>query len=172
MSTIFQARLDEIEKSVRIGIVVSNFNPRVTNSLLEGALSTLKRHGVADEQVEIFRVPGAFEVPLACKWASRNDAVIALSCIIRGGTPHFDFVANEIARGCTQVGLESGKPVAFGVLTCDDLEQALARSTGTAVPAQGKTGACEESDAPLHGNKGSEAAMAALEMLSLRQQVQ
>ena len=172
MSVVLEGKVDAIGSAVRIGIVVSNFNPRITNSLLEGAVATLGSHGVGEDQIEVFRVPGAFEVPLACQWASRNDAVIALSCIIRGGTPHFDFVANEIARGCTQVALESGKPVAFGVLTCDDLEQALARSTGTSVPAQGKTGACEESDAPLHGNKGSEAAMAALEMLSLRQQVQ
>jgi len=167
----FAGRPEEAS-GARFGIVVSNFNPRVTESLLQGALATLKRHGVSDEQIRVYKVPGAFEVPLACQWAAGQvDAVIALSCIIRGGTPHFDFVANEVGNGCTRVALDTGKPVAFGVLTCDDLEQALARSEGTAVPAQSKLGAGDESGAPLHGNKGSEAASAALEMLSLRMQV-
>jgi 6,7-dimethyl-8-ribityllumazine synthase len=169
--TVFSAKLADVKGSA-FGIVVSNFNPRVTESLLEGAVSTLKAAGVGADQIEVIKVPGAFEVPLACKWAAqRADAVIALSCIIRGGTPHFDFVANEIGNGCTRVALDSGKPVAFGVLTCDDLEQALARSVGTEVPSQGKAGAGGDLGAPIHGNKGSEAAMAAMEMLSLSMQV-
>jgi len=164
---IFEADLSGIQ-GCTFGVVVSNFNPRVTDSLLEGALATLKNAGISEDQIEVIKVPGAFEVPLACKWAAnRSDAVIALSCIIRGGTPHFDFVANEIGNGCTRVALDTGKPVAFGVLTCDDLAQALARSVGTDVPSQGKAGAGGDLGAPLHGNKGSEAAMAAMEMLSL-----
>jgi 6,7-dimethyl-8-ribityllumazine synthase len=168
---VFSPQLADV-KDDSFCIVVSNFNSRVTGALLEGAVATLKRAGVGADQIEVIRVPGAFEVPLACQWAvQRADAVIALSCIIRGGTPHFDFVANEIANGCTRVALDSGKPVAFGVLTCDDLGQALARSLGTEVPSQGKAGAGGSLGAPLHGNKGSEAAMAAMEMRSLSMQV-
>ena len=103
---IFEADLSGIQ-GCTFGIVVSNFNPRVTGSLLEGALATLKNAGISEDQIEVIKVPGAFEVPLACKWAAgRADAVIALSCIIRGGTPHFDFVANEIGNGCTRVALD------------------------------------------------------------------
>lgn len=153
-------------------IVASHFNPRITDALVEGAVHTLEAHGVSGERIAVYRVPGAFEVPLACQWVIEGvDAVIALSCIIRGGTPHFDFVATEVSNGCTRVSLDSGKPVAFGVLTCDDLEQAVSRATGVAIPAQSKEGAGDESGAPLHGNKGSEAAAAALEMISLRMQV-
>ena len=153
-------------------IVASHFNPRVTDALVSGARHTLIEQGVAPDRIVVHRVPGAFEVPLACQWAvEKADAVIALSCIIRGGTPHFDFVANEVSNGCTRVALDSGKPVAFGVLTCDDLDQALERSAGVALPAQGKEGAGDESGAPLHGNKGTEAAMAAMEMLSLKRKV-
>jgi 6,7-dimethyl-8-ribityllumazine synthase len=158
--------------SRRFGIVVSLFNPRITLALLDGAVATLKRYGVTEDQIEVYKVPGAFEVPLACHWAAgRADAVIALSCIIRGGTPHFDIVANEVANGCTRVALDTGKPIAFGVLTCDDLDQAVARSEGTEVPSQGKPGAGVDGGAPLHGNKGSEAAVAAMEMLSIGMQV-
>jgi len=158
--------------SCSFAIVASHFNPKVTDALVDGAVHTLQEQGVALEKIAIYRVPGAFEVPLACQWAIASvDAVIALSCIIRGGTPHFDFVANEVSNGCTRVSLDSGKPVAFGVLTCDDLGQALERSSGVALPAQGKAGAGDETGAPLHGNKGTEAAMAALEMISLKRQV-
>ncbi len=156
----------------RYAIVASHFNPKVTDALVDGAVHTLKSHGVSEDRIVVMRVPGAFEVPLACQWAvADSDAVIALSCIIRGGTPHFDFVANEVSNGCTRVALDSGKPVAFGVLTCDDLEQALSRASGVAIPAQGKEGAGDDTGAPLHGNKGSEAAAAALEMVALRMKV-
>ena len=156
----------------RFAVVASHFNPKVTDALVEGAVHTLKASGVNDDRISVVRVPGAFEVPLACQWVIADvDAVIALSCIIRGGTPHFDFVATEVSSGCTRVALDSGKPVAFGVLTCDDLDQALSRASGLAVPAQSKAGGGDESDAPLHGNKGSEAAAAALEMVALKQQV-
>ena len=156
----------------RFAVVASHFNPKVTDALVEGAVHTLRTHGVSDDRIVVMRVPGAFEVPLACQWAvGEVDAVIALSCIIRGGTPHFDFVATEVSNGCTRVALDSGKPVAFGVLTCDDLEQALSRASGVAVPAQSKVGGGDETGAPLHGNKGSEAAAAALEMVALRMQV-
>ena len=156
----------------RYAVVASHFNPKVTDALVDGAVHTLKAHGVGEERISVIRVPGAFEVPLACQWAIADvDAVIALSCIIRGGTPHFDFVATEVSNGCTRVALDSGKPVAFGVLTCDDLEQALSRATGVEVPAQSKVGGGDDSGAPLHGNKGSEAAAAALEMVALKRQV-
>ena len=120
--------------------------------LLEGALDTLRRHGISDDQMHIVRVPGAFEIPIACqKLAQRDDcdANIALGAVIRGGTPHFEYVAGECTKGLAQVQMETGKPIAFGVLTVDSIEQAVERS-GTKA-----------------GNKGAEAAMSALEMVSL-----
>jgi len=127
-----------------------------SSSLLEGALDTLRRHGVADKDILIVRVPGAFELPLAVKkLASRDDcdAVIALGAVIRGGTPHFEYVAGECVKGLGQVSLDSGKPVTFGVLTVDSIEQAIERS-GTKA-----------------GNKGAEAAITAVEMVSLLRQL-
>jgi 6,7-dimethyl-8-ribityllumazine synthase len=112
----------------------------------------LRRHGISDEQMHIVRVPGAFEIPIACqKLAQRDDcdAIIALGAVIRGGTPHFEYVAGECTKGLAQVQMETGKPIAFGVLTVDSIEQAVERS-GTKA-----------------GNKGAEAAMSALEMVSL-----
>jgi 6,7-dimethyl-8-ribityllumazine synthase len=142
--------------SARYIIAVARWNGFVVESLLEGALDTLRRHGVADKDILIVRVPGAFELPLAVKkLASRDDcdAVIALGAVIRGGTPHFEYVAGECVKGLGQVSLDSGKPVTFGVLTVDSIEQAIERS-GTKA-----------------GNKGAEAAITAVEMVSLLRQL-
>ncbi len=137
----------------RFAIVMSRFNDMITGRLMDGALDTLRRHGVdIDARVEVVWVPGAYELPLiASKLASsgRFDAVLALACVIRGGTPHFDYVAGEVAKGVSQASASTGVPVAFGVLTTDSIEQAIERA-GTKM-----------------GNKGAEAAMAALEMVSL-----
>ncbi|MFT4520901.1 MAG: 6,7-dimethyl-8-ribityllumazine synthase [Halioglobus sp.] len=133
-------------------VVVGRWNSFVVEHLLEGALDTLRRHGVADKQITIVRAPGAFEIPLVCKKVAASgkaDAIIALGAVIRGGTPHFEYVAGECTKGLSMVSMESGIPVAFGVLTVDTIEQAVERS-GTKA-----------------GNKGEEAAMSALEMVSL-----
>ena len=140
----------------RIGIVAARFNDGVVSRLLEGALETLSRYGFDREEILVVRVPGAFELPLAARWiAGRGDrdAVIALGAVIRGDTPHFDYVCAEAARGIQAASVETGIPVIFGVLTCDDPAQADARAGGE------------------HGNKGSEAALAALEMVSLQRRL-
>lgn len=136
----------------RYAIAVGRFNSFVVESLLSGALDALKRHGVSDSNITIVRVPGAWELPLIAKKlvATGNyDAIIALGAVIRGGTPHFDFVAGECAKGLGVVSLDSGLPISFGVLTVDSIEQAIERS-GTKA-----------------GNKGADAAMVAIEMISV-----
>lgn len=136
----------------RYGIVVARFNSFVVESLLAGALDTLQRHGISDKDITIVRVPGAFEMPLAVKKLAKSgtyDAIIALGAVIRGGTPHFDFVAGECVKGISQVSLQADIPVTFGVLTVDSIEQAIERS-GTKA-----------------GNKGAEATLGAIEMVSL-----
>jgi 6,7-dimethyl-8-ribityllumazine synthase len=133
-------------------IVVARFNGFVVEGLLGGALDTLKRHGVSDNNITVVRVPGAFEMPLAVKKVATKkdcDAIITLGAVIRGGTPHFDYVAGECASGIARISVEEQIPVAFGVLTTDTIEQAIERS-GTKA-----------------GNKGADAAMSALEMVSL-----
>ena len=136
----------------RFAIVVARWNSYVVESMVEGAIDTLKRHGISEEQITIVRCPGSFELPLVVKKVAgqgRYDAVIALGAVIRGGTPHFDFVAGECTKGIANVMLEHEVPVSFGVLTVDTIEQAIERA-GTKM-----------------GNKGEEAAMAAFEMVSL-----
>ena len=143
---------DLIATTASITIVVARFNELVVDSLLKGALDALKRHGVQDSNVTIVKVPGAFELPLAAKKAAEQegcDAVIVLGAVIRGGTPHFDYVAGQAASGIAQVGLDANKPVIFGVLTTDSIEQAIERS-GTKA-----------------GTKGADAAVTAIEMISL-----
>lgn len=133
-------------------IVVSRFNSFVVESLLSGAVDALKRHGVEDNDIQIVRVPGAFEMPLAAQRIAAKkqfDAIIALSAVIRGGTPHFEYVAGECTKGLANVSAKYDVPVAFGVLTVDTIEQAIERS-GTKA-----------------GNKGVEAAMSAIEMVNL-----
>ncbi|MCB1007378.1 MAG: 6,7-dimethyl-8-ribityllumazine synthase [Acidobacteria bacterium] len=136
----------------RFAVVAARFNAEVVDKLVDGALAAFGRHGVAPGDVEVLRVPGAWEIPQALALVARSgefDAFVALGAVIRGDTPHFDFVAAECSRGVARVAAESRKPVAFGVLTCDTLEQALDRAGGVA------------------GNKGDEAALAALEMADL-----
>ena len=133
-------------------IVVGRWNSFVVEHLLEGAIDCLRRHGVSKSQITIVRAPGAFEIPLVCKKIAAKgeaDAIIALGAVIRGGTPHFEYVAGECTKGLAMVSMEYGVPTAFGVLTVDTIEQAVERS-GTKA-----------------GNKGEEAAMSALEMVSL-----
>jgi 6,7-dimethyl-8-ribityllumazine synthase len=137
-------------------IVVGRWNSFVVEHLLEGALDTLRRHGVSDKQITVVRAPGAFEIPLVCKKVAAKgdvDAIIALGAVIRGGTPHFEYVAGECTKGIAMVSMEYGVPVSFGVLTVDTIEQAIERSGSKA------------------GNKGEEAAMSALEMVSLMGQL-
>lgn len=161
-----------------VAIVASKFNPLITDALVEGALATLAESGVSGDRVRVIRVPGAFEIPIACQWSFEAGAVgvIALGCVIRGGTPHFEYVAGEVAAGCNRVSLDYNAPVAFGVLTTDNLEQAQVRATGLAVPAQHHPGAAADKDvvegAPTHGNKGCEAAAALVEMLLIRQSLE
>lgn len=136
----------------RFGIVVSRFNSLVSKQLLEGAEDCLRRHGGEPEDIDVVRVPGSFEIPLVAGKLARSgryDAVICLGAVIRGSTPHFDYVANEVSRGIASVGLESGVPCLFGVLTTDTIEQAIERA-GTKA-----------------GNKGWEVALAAVEMVNL-----
>ena len=136
----------------RFALVASRFNSFVVESLIAGAVDTLRRHGVADAQITLVRSPGAFELPLVVQKvaASGNyDAIVALGAVIRGGTPHFEYVAGECTKGIAQVSLASGLPIAFGVLTVDTIEQAIEQA-GTKA-----------------GNKGAEAALSALEMISL-----
>lgn len=141
----------------KFAIVVSRFNSFVVESLLEGAVDALKRHGmVKDDNITVIRVPGAYEIPVAVKRVAQKgeyDAIIALGAVIRGGTPHFDYVAGECNKGLAQVSLDFGLPVAFGVLTVDTIEQAIERS-GTKA-----------------GNKGAEAALGALEMVNVLEQI-
>lgn len=140
-----------IGTNLKIAIVVGRFNDLVTRNLFNGALGTLKSHGIKEENIKTVWVPGAFEIPLVAKeLAEQNyDAVITLGAVIRGATPHFDYVCNEVAKGVSQVSLQAKKPVIFGVLTTDTIEQAIERA-GTTV-----------------GNKGAEAASAAIEMANL-----
>lgn len=136
----------------KFAIVVGRWNAFVVESLLEGAIDSLKRHGVEEANITIVRAPGAFEIPLVVKKVAatkKYDAIIALGAVIRGGTPHFEYVAGECVKGISQVSLDLGIPVSFGVLTVDSIEQAIERA-GTKA-----------------GNKGEEAALSALEMVNL-----
>lgn len=140
----------------RVAVVVSRFNDEVTGRLLEGALGALRGAGVRDEDLRVVRVPGAFELPFAAQALARAggwDAVVALGAVIRGDTDHYDYVCSAAQQGCLRVGLDTGVPVAFGVLTCDTDEQAAERAGGP------------------HGNKGADAALAALEMADLAARV-
>ena len=152
---VIEANFDA--KGKKIAIVVSRFNSFVVDRLLEGAVDTLIRHGnVADDDITVIKVPGAYELPLVAKKAAKNgkyDAIIAIGAVIRGGTPHFDFVAGECNKGLAQVCLDAEIPVSFGVITTDTIEQAIDRA-GLKV-----------------GNKGGEAALSALEMINVLSQL-
>ncbi|MCL4439069.1 MAG: 6,7-dimethyl-8-ribityllumazine synthase [Firmicutes bacterium] len=150
MHRVFEGHL--LGQGLKFGIVVGRFNEFITNKLLSGALDALKRHGVEEQDVDIAWVPGAFEIPLVAKKMAdlgRYDGVICLGAIIRGATPHFDYVAAEVSKGVAKVGLDANLPVIFGVLTVDTIEQAIERA-GTKA-----------------GNKGWEAANTAIEMANL-----
>ena len=141
-----------VSNNKKYAIVVARFNHFITDRLLEGCLDTLKRHEVKDEEISIVRVPGAFEIPLAAKKLAKKedvDAVICLGAVIRGATPHFDYVCAEVSKGVAHVGLESEKPVIFGVVTTDNVDQAVQRA------------------GVKSGNKGAEAAISAIEMANL-----
>ncbi len=143
-------------KGLRFAIVVSRFNSLVTTRLLDGALDALRRHNADEDAVTIAWVPGSFEIPLVAKKLTQSsnwDAVICLGCVLRGDTPHFEYVASETAKGIAKVGLETGVPTIFGIVTADTLEQALERAGGKA------------------GNRGFDAAMAAMEMANLMKQL-
>lgn len=151
---IFEGKL--LAQDLRFGIVVSRFNDFICERLLGGALDALTRSGAEERDIEIFKVPGAFEIPLLAKklaTSNRYDAVICLGAVIRGATPHFDYVANEVSKGIASVSLEAGIPIAFGVLTTDTLEQAIERAGSKS------------------GNKGWDAAVAAIEMANLIKQI-
>ncbi len=141
-----------VSKGYKFALVVSRFNELISRKLLDGAIDCLLRHDVPDKDIAVLWVPGAFEIPQIAQEAAKNkdfDAVICLGAVIRGGTPHFEYVAAEVSKGVAQVALNSAKPVIFGVLTTDTLEQALERA------------------GVKSGNKGFSAATAALEMLNL-----
>lgn len=143
-------------ENIKVGLVVARFNDFITSRLLDGAIDTLKRHGVKDENIDVAWTPGAFEIPLiANKMAesTKYHVIITLGAVIRGATPHFDYVSAEVTKGVSSVGLNTGVPVIFGVLTTDTIEQAIERA-GTKA-----------------GNKGSEAAMSALEIVNLLKEI-
>ena len=143
-------------KNMKIGIVVARFNEFITSKLLSGALDGLKRHEVSEENIDIAWVPGAFEIPLVASkiaQSGRYDAVICLGAVIRGSTSHYDYVCNEVSKGIAQVSLSTGLPVLFGVLTTENIEQAIERA-GT-----------------KSGNKGYECACGAIEMVNLLHQL-
>jgi 6,7-dimethyl-8-ribityllumazine synthase len=140
----------------RFGIILSRFNDLITERLLQGALGTLRRHGVETEELPVVECPGAFEIPVLAKQMATSgtyDAIITLGAVIRGATPHFDYVCSGVTSGITSVSVDTGVPVIFGVLTTDTIEQALERAGSKA------------------GNKGEEAALAALEMVDVRTQL-
>ncbi|WP_255259713.1 6,7-dimethyl-8-ribityllumazine synthase [Lentibacillus sp. CBA3610] len=146
MGKTFEGSL--VGSDLKVGIVVARFNDFITSKLLEGAEDTLKRHGVQEDNIDIAWVPGAFEIPVVAKKMAvkeEYDAVVTLGAVIRGSTPHFDYVCNEAAKGISSAAMQSGKPVIFGVLTTETIKQAIERA-GTKA-----------------GNKGSEAAAAAIE---------
>ncbi len=139
-------------KGLKFGVVISRFNEFITQKLLEGALDALLRHGVNEEDIDIAWVPGSFEIPLVANklaQSKRYDAVICLGAVVRGATPHFEYIATEVTKGIAKVGLETGLPVSYGIITADTLEQAIERA-GTKA-----------------GNKGFDAAVDAIEMANL-----
>lgn len=154
MANKIEGKLTPVEG--KFAIVVTRWNSFITERLKEGALDALVRHGLSESKIDIVYCPGAYEIPLTLKWllnSGKYDAAIALGAVIRGSTPHFDYVCQTVNRGVADAGLSSGIPVSFGVLTTDSIEQAIERA-GTKA-----------------GNKGEEAAMAAVEMLNLKKSI-
>ena len=154
MERVIKANL--IAKDKKFGIVVSRFNEFLSSKLLEGAIDTLKQHGAQDNSIDIVWVPGSFEIPVIAQKVAKSkkyDSVICLGAVIRGETPHFDYIASEVAKGVSRVSLDTGVPCVFGIITADNLEQAIER-TGT-----------------KHGNKGRDAALSAIEMANLLEKI-
>jgi len=154
MGKVFEGKLDG--RGLRVGIIVSRFNDLITERLLEGALDRLRRSNVSEEETDVYWVPGAFEIPKMAKRIAeggRYDGVIALAAVIRGATPHFEYLASEVTKGLAKVNLDSDVPVAFGVITADTIDQAVERA-GT-----------------KHGNKGAQAAETLIEMANLLKEV-
>lgn len=150
MPRSFEGDLDA--QGLRFGVIASRFNDEIVSGLLDGALTCLQRHGATDDNVSVYRVPGAFEIPtLAATLTGTNDhdALITLGCLLRGDTPHFDFISAQVTNDLSRVAIEARFPIAFGVITCNTLEQAVERSS------------------PGTSNKGWEAALAAIEMANL-----
>ena len=150
MGKVIKANL--LAKGKRFGIIISRYNEFLSSKLLDGAVDTLKQHGAQDSSIDVAWVPGSFEIPIAAQRiakSKRYDAVICLGAVIRGATPHFDYIANEVAKGVARVSLDTGIPCIFGVITADNLEQAIERA-GT-----------------KQGNKGRDAAINAIEMANL-----
>jgi len=150
MTKIFEGKISA--EGFRFAIIVSRFNDFISSKLVEGAMDALKRHGVDEKKVSLIKVPGSFELPATAKRLAKNDkydAIICLGAVIRGSTPHFDYIAAEVSKGIASVALESNVPVTFGVLTTDNLEQAIERA-GSKI-----------------GNKGWDAAVSAMEMVNL-----
>lgn len=148
--------VDLLAKDARFVIVVGRFNSLITERLLEGAISALRRHGVHPDHIAVAHAPGAFEIPLLCRrfaQSGKYDAVIALGAVIRGGTPHFDYISASVTQGIAQSSLQTGIPITFGILTTETSEQAIERA-GVKM-----------------GNKGEEAALAAIEMVNLLRQI-
>ncbi len=154
MTKVFEGKL--VAEGLRFGLVVARFNEFITSKLLSACLDALQRHGVEEDQIEMVWVPGAFEIPLAAqKLAGKDyDAVICLGAVIRGATPHFEYVAAEVTKGIAQVSLQTSKPVVYGVITADTIEQAIERA-GTKA-----------------GNKGWDAAVTAIEMANLLRELE
>ena len=151
---IFEGKL--VVDNEKFCIVIARFNDFIGSKLLEGALDTLKRHGCKDENIDVVKVPGAFEIPVIAQKLAKTgkySAIIALGAVIKGSTPHFDYVSAEVSKGIAQVSLQTGVPVAFGVLTTDNIEQAIERA-GT-----------------KSGNKGADAAKSAIEMANLMKKI-
>ena len=155
MPRVIEGKLNA--KGLKFGIVVSRFNDFICERLLSGALDALMRNGAAEGDIEVFKVPGAFEIPQVARrmaLSKKYNAVICLGAVIRGATPHFEYIAAEVSKGIAMIGLESEVPVAFGVLTTDNLEQAIERAGSKA------------------GNKGWDAALSAIEMANLYREMQ
>lgn len=154
MANILEGNL--VGTGIKAGIVTGRFNEFITGKLLSGAEDAFRRHGVSEEDIDVAWVPGAFEIPLAAKKMAETkkyDVIVTLGTVIRGSTPHFDYVSNEVSKGVSSVAMEAGIPVIFGVLTTDTIEQAIERA-GTKA-----------------GNKGAEAAVSAIEMVNLLKEI-
>ena len=154
--TVLEQKKDINWSEIKVAVVAAKWNSFVTDEMLEAAIRALRSKGIKDENITSMRCPGSFEIPLTCKWCLEHlevDGVVAIGAVIRGGTPHFDYVCDSVTRGITDLNLSSGKPVSFGVLTTDNVEQARERAS-------------EEK-----GNKGAEAALALCEMLVIERSV-